>query len=208
MKKIAVINYGMGNLHSVMKGLIKAGVPAVLTESKREVMKSAGILIPGVGAFKDAVRELKKRGLFRLIQKEAASGKPIMGICLGMQLLLSSSEEFGRTKGLGLIRGRVVKFEKKVKVPHMGWNEAVYAGNPGIMKGINKRAFYYFVHSYYAAPADKKAVLTKTRYGNNIFTSAVHSGNIYGFQFHPEKSGGAALKIYRNFYSICTGRQK
>ncbi len=204
MKKIAVINYGMGNLHSVIKGLQKAGVPAILTTSAATAAGCRGIIVPGVGAFKDAVRELKKRKLFVFLKKAAEKNKPIMGICLGMQLLFKESMEFGRTKGLNVIDGKVEKFGKGLKIPHMGWNRVgfVKKGDP-VLKGIKNRGFFYFVHSYYAMPVSTEPVLTKTKYGNIIFTSGVRKGNVYGFQFHPEKSGENALRIYKNFYNMC-----
>jgi len=206
---LAVIDYGMGNLHSVVKGLEKAGVKAVLTSRAAQIKESKGIIIPGVGAFRDAVRELKKRRLFSLIKKEVYSGKPVLGICLGMQLLFSESSEFGNTKGFGFIKGRVKRFKKGVKVPHMGWNriEIKQKNNP-LLAGIKNRQYFYFVHSYYAVPSFQKAVLTKTGYGNTIFTSGVCSGNVSGFQFHPEKSGESALKIYKNFYRMCKKADK
>ncbi len=203
MKKIAVINYGMGNLHSVVKGLQKAGVPAVLTASAATAAGCRGIIIPGVGAFKDAVRELKKRKLFGFLKKAAEKNKPIMGICLGMQLLFKESLEFGRTKGLDIIDGKVEKFKKGLKIPHMGWNRADFTGKGGpVLKGLKSGEFFYFVHSYYAMPVSAEPVLTKTKYGNIIFTSGVRKGNVYGFQFHPEKSGEKGLRIYKNFYRL------
>jgi imidazole glycerol-phosphate synthase subunit HisH len=204
MDKIAVIDYGMGNLHSVMKALQYEDIPAILTDKPAVISKCSGIILPGVGAFKDAMAEIKKRGLLNVLKEEAASGKPFMGICLGMQLLFSSSTEFGNHNGLGLIPGKVIKFRSGIKVPHMGWNTAdIVVKNSPILKGIKEKEYYYFVHSYYCVPKDKKAMLTKTRYGNTIFTSAVQASNVFGFQFHPEKSTERALKIYRNFYKIC-----
>jgi glutamine amidotransferase len=206
MKKgiIAVIDYGMGNLHSVMKALQHENVPAILTDSPAVIRSCAGIILPGVGAFNDAIKEIKKRKIFTVIKQEAKKGRPVMGICLGMQLLFSKSYEFGEHTGFGFIPGKVIKFKKGMKIPHIGWNKAaiVKRGNP-ILKGIKDNSFFYFVHSYYAVPESKNAVLTKTRYGNTIFTSAAQAGNIYGFQFHPEKSSEKGLKIYRNFFEIC-----
>ena len=138
------------------------------------------------------------------IERQAKSGKPFMGICLGMQLLFSVSTEFGNHKGLGFVPGRVVRFKQKMKVPHMGWNSAEIAKKSSkVLKGIKDGQFFYFVHSYYCVPKEKKAILTKTQYGNTIFTSAVEYGNVFGFQFHPEKSSEKAMVIYRNFYDIC-----
>jgi glutamine amidotransferase len=209
MDKIAVIDYGMGNLHSVMKALQYEKVPAVLTDKPEVIKKCIGIILPGVGAFSDAMAEIKKRKLLGVLTQEAESGKPFMGICLGMQLLFSVSEEFGIHKGLGFVPGRVVRFKQKMKVPHMGWNSAEIAKKSSkVLKGIKNGQFFYFVHSYYCVPKDKKAILTKTRYGNTIFTSAVEYGNVYGFQYHPEKSSEKAMVIYRNFHDICRAAKK
>lgn len=204
MKKIAVIDYGMGNLHSVMKGLSKVRVPAVLTDKPAVIKKCAGILLPGVGAFKDAMKEIKNRKLLSFLKKQAAGGVPFMGICLGMQLLFDESEEFGKHSGLGLIKGAVRRFEgKKLKIPHMGWNQGKFEKKSLLMKGIKDDYLFYFVHSYRVIPEDKKCILTSTEYGGVKFASSVEQGNVCGFQFHPEKSGEPALKIYGNFYRKC-----
>ena len=209
MDKIAVIDYGMGNLHSVMKALQYEKVPAILTDKPEVIRKCSGIILPGVGAFSDAMAEIKKRKLLGVLTQEAESGKPFMGICLGMQLLFSVSAEFGNHKGLGFVPGKVVRFKQKMKVPHMGWNSAqIVKKSSKVLKGIKNGQFFYFVHSYYCVPKDKKAILTKTQYGNTIFTSAVEYGNVYGFQFHPEKSSEKAMVIYRNFYEICKDARK
>ena len=203
MKKLVVVDYGMGNLHSVMKGIEKVKVPVKLSSKAKDIKESAGIIIPGVGAFEGAMKEIRKRKLLKVIKEEVKKGKPVLGVCLGMQLLLSCSTEFGRHNGFGFIKGKVVRFKKGMKVPHMGWNKAAINKKSEIMKGMKNNDFYYFVHSYYAVPSDKKAVLTKTQYNNTIFSSGVEYKNVYGFQFHPEKSGEKSLKIYRNFYKIC-----
>jgi glutamine amidotransferase len=204
MKKIAVIDYGMGNLHSVIKALQFTGVPVVLTDKPEVIASSIGIILPGVGAFNDAMKEIRKRKLLNVLTREVKSGKPILGICLGMQLLFTESSEFGKHKGLGFIPGKVVRFKKGMKVPHIGWNNAKIVNKRSqLLSGIADNTYFYFVHSYYCVPRSKNAVLTKTRYGNIIFTSAVENGNVYGFQCHPEKSSEKALKIYKNFYDIC-----
>ncbi|MEI7542107.1 MAG: imidazole glycerol phosphate synthase subunit HisH [bacterium] len=208
MNKIAVIDYGMGNLHSVMKALQYEKIPAVLTDNPEVIKKCSGIILPGVGAFQDAMAEIEKRKLKKVLIEEVLKGKPLLGICLGMQLLFSYSSEFGRHKGLGFVPGNVVRFNLKMKVPHIGWNEAVIVNKGSkILKGIKNSQFFYFVHSYYCVPLNKKAILTKTQYGNIIFTSAVELGNVFGFQFHPEKSTEAAMVIYKNFYKICIQRK-
>jgi len=199
--KIAVIDYGMGNLHSVLKALQYMKIPAVLTKKAGDIKKSSGIILVGVGAFGDGIREIKKRKLYNVIKQEVEAGKPIMGVCLGMQLLFSKSYEFGTHEGFGFLKGKVVKFRHNLKVPHMGWNNAKIANKKSkLFKGIKDNTYFYFVHSYYTVPLDKKAALTKTKYGDIIFTSAVEYKNIFGTQFHPEKSGESALKIYKNFY--------
>jgi glutamine amidotransferase len=179
-----------------------------LTDNPDTIRKCCGILLPGVGAFSDAMVEIKKRKLTQVLTDEVKNGKPILGICLGMQLLFSYSTEFGRHKGLGFVPGKVVRFKSKMKVPHMGWNEAlIEKKHSRILKGIKDGQFFYFVHSYYCVPSDKKAILTKTQYGNTIFTSAVEYGNVFGFQYHPEKSSEKAMAIYRNFFEICRDRK-
>jgi len=205
---LSVIDYGMGNLHSVIKALQFVGVPVVLTDKPSVISKCIGIILPGVGAFNDAMKEIKKRKLLKVLKAEVASGKPMLGICLGMQLLFSYSLEFGKHEGLGFIPGRVVKFKKGMKVPHIGWNDIKIMKKSPILKGIKDGQFFYFVHSYYCVPSSKNAILTKTQYGTTIFTSAAADGNVFGFQCHPEKSSEKALKIYRNFYDICLNRSK
>jgi len=207
LKKIVVVDYGMGNLHSVIKGIQKERIPVILSGKKADIIKACGIVIPGVGAFPDGMRELKKRKLDKVIINQAKKGKPVMGVCLGMQLLFGESSEFGRHKGLGLVPGKVIKFKTGLKVPHMGWNNAKIAKKSRLTRGLKDNLFFYFVHSYFCVTKDKKAVLTKTKYGNTIFTSGVEAGNVSGFQFHPEKSGEKALKIYKNFYEICKNRE-
>jgi glutamine amidotransferase len=201
--KIAVVDYGMGNLHSVLKALQHEKIPAMLTDKAGDIKKCGGIILVGVGAFGDGMREIKKRKLFGVINNEVDLGKPILGVCLGMQLLFSKSFEFGVHNGFGFIKGRVVRFRHKLKVPHMGWNSAdIINKKTRLLAGIKSGTYFYFVHSYYTMPLDKKAALTKTKYGDIIFTSAVEYKNIFGVQFHPEKSGESALKIYKNFYKV------
>src|ERR1017187_1494671 len=159
MDKIAVIDYGMGNLHSVMKGLQYEKVPAVLTDNPATIRKCRGIILPGVGAFSDAMVEIGKRKLQVVLTEEVNKGKPILGICLGMQLLFTYSLEFGKHKGLGFVPGKVVRFNRKMKVPHIGWNNAEIVNKKSrIFKGIKNGQYFYFVHSYYCVPSDKKAI--------------------------------------------------
>jgi len=202
-KKLVVVDYGMGNVHSVLKSLYRIKVPAVLSSRQSDIKACCGIVLPGVGAFGDAMREIRKRKLFSVIKQEVENGKPVIGVCLGMQILFSEGLEFGTHRGFGFIPGKVIKFKTGLKVPHMGWNNAEICKKSGLLAGIKNNTYFYFVHSYYCVPENKKVVLTKTGYGNTIFTSAVEAGNVSGFQFHPEKSGEGALKIYKNFYNIC-----
>lgn len=193
----------MGNLHSVVKSIQYMGIPVKITYRKIDIENSCGIILPGVGAFRDAIKELKKRNLINLIKKQVAAGKPIIGICLGMQLLFSKSYEFGKYDGFGFIKGKVIRFKTNLKVPHIGWNSIEINKKSLILSGIRNRSYFYFVHSYYCVPENKKVILTKTKYGNIIFTSGVEYQNVFGFQFHPEKSSEQALRIYKNFFTIC-----
>lgn len=204
MKKyLSIINYGMGNLHSIAKSLQYSGIPAKITDKKKDIENSCGIILPGVGAFRDAMNELKKIDLINLIKKEVFNGKPIIGICLGMQLLFTESFEFGRHDGFDFIKGKVIKFRTNLKVPHIGWNIIKIIKKSLILSTIKNNSFFYFVHSYYCVPKNRNVILTKTKYGNIIFTSGVQYQNVLGFQFHPEKSGEQALNIYKNFFAMC-----
>jgi glutamine amidotransferase len=204
MKKyLSIINYGMGNLHSVIKSIQHLGIAAKLTDKRIDIENSCGIVLPGVGAFRDAIKELRKRNLISLLKNQVKEGKPILGICLGMQLLFSESYEFGKYYGFNFIKGKVIRFKTKLKVPHIGWNQVEICKKSRLLSGIKNKSYFYFVHSYYCVPEDKNVVLTKTKYGNIIFASGIADKNVFGFQFHPEKSGEIALKIYKNFFDIC-----
>jgi glutamine amidotransferase len=203
MAGIVIVDYGMGNLHSVNKAFQFINVPAKISSKVSDIKNASGIVLPGVGAFGDAMDEIKKRGLFEILKAEAKKGKPFLGICLGMQLLMSSSTEFGVHRGFDFIKGKVTVFKGKMKIPHMGWNDIkILDKKEPILKGIKDKTPVYFVHSFYTVPVDKKDMLTKTTYGGIEFASAVHKDNVYGFQFHPEKSGEPMLRIYSNFYGI------
>ena len=201
---IAVIDYGMGNLRSVSKALEHVGADVKVTGNPKDLKSARGIVLPGVGAFRDAVNNLKKLNLWEPILMEVESGKPILGICLGLQLLFERSYEFGETEGLGLIKGEVVKFDlpKEYKIPHMGWNQIYLRKESELLKGIKNGEFFYFVHSYYVKPKDEEVKLTETDYGI-LFTSSIESENIFATQFHPEKSQKAGLKLLSNFLKIC-----
>ena len=206
--KIAIIDYKMGNLGSVFNAFVKVGAEAELVSDPDQLSQYGRVTLPGVGAFPDAMKSLKRSGMDQAIKEFAASGKPIMGTCLGMQLLFDSSEEFGEHEGLGLIPGKVVEFDKskfdnpKLKVPHMGWNEMFTKGltPTKLFEGLPNEFYLYFVHSFHAVCDDKYAI-GKTQYGYE-FVSAVNKDNIYGFQPHPEKSHNVGLKILENFVNL------
>ncbi|WKZ32446.1 MAG: imidazole glycerol phosphate synthase subunit HisH [Thermodesulfobacteriota bacterium] len=197
---IAIIDYDMGNLRSVAKGFERVGANALVTRDSRAIMDASHLVLPGVGAFKDCMRNLEEYGLVEPILKSIEKGKPFLGICLGLQLLFEESEEFGPHKGLGVIRGRVKRFPaaQGLKVPHMGWNEARKKKGSALLEGIEDNSFFYFVHSYYASPEDRSVDLTTTEYGVE-FTSAIERDNVMACQFHPEKSQKTGLKVLDNF---------
>jgi len=202
---IAIIDYNMGNLQSVLNAFEKLGEKADVVKNPDNLHKYDKVILPGVGAFKDAMSALESRGLKEAILEFANSGKPLLGICLGMQLLLESSEEFGSTQGLGLIEGKVVefdrsKFEHKLKVPHMGWNELFVKKQSPLFKDMSEAIYLYFVHSFHATCKDE-FVIGHTFYGYD-FVSAIQKDNIFGFQPHPEKSHENGLKILKNFMEL------
>jgi glutamine amidotransferase len=204
---IAIIDYGMGNLRSVQKAFEKYCSNVIVSSSAKDIMDADKIILPGVGAFKVAMDELKKRCLISPIKASIEKGKPFLGICLGLQLLFSESEEGGRIKGLDIIKGKVKRLKEKdgLKIPHMGWNRISAkrkAQSAKILNGVTDNSYMYFVHSYYVAPEDKGIILCETDYGIN-FASGVRKDNIYGFQFHPEKSQTVGLKIVENFVKLC-----
>ncbi len=202
---IGIVDYNMGNLASVINAFTKVGANATLESDPEKLDQYDKLILPGVGAFSDAMEHLQSNGMDEAVKNFAASGKPLLGICLGMQLLFESSEEFGSTQGLGLIPGKVVafdesKFDHPLKVPHMGWNELFVQNDTAIFDGLAKDFYLYFVHSYHAICDDKYAI-GKTHYGYE-FVSAVQNGNIYGIQPHPEKSHNNGLKIIENFSKL------
>ncbi len=199
---INVVDYGVGNLHSVAKALEKVGAQTRITSDWKDVDKSDGVVLPGVGAFKDSMDAMHRSDLAKAILAFIASGKPFLGVCVGLQMLFSESEEFGISKGLGIFPGRVVKFGQGQKVPHMGWNQIQIKknGNP-LLEGIKEGEYLYFVHSFYVAPRDKDIIAAQSSYGVD-FTCMVWEKNVFGTQFHPEKSQTAGLKIYENFKNL------
>ena len=205
---IAVIDYGMGNLRSVQKALEVAGAKTRVTSKPADFKKCDKLVFPGVGAFGDAMKELKRLGLVEPIKEAIARGKPFLGLCLGLQLLFEKSEEAPGVKGLGLLRGEVKRFKFKntrLKIPHMGWNDIAKTENrkprTEILDGVPNSSYMYFVHSYHAKPGDRKVILTTTDYGIK-FVSGICKDNIYGFQFHPEKSQSVGLRILKNFVRL------
>ncbi len=203
---IAVIDYGMGNLRSVQKGIERVGFKADVTRDREEIEAAAGVVFPGVGAFGACMDNLRTYGLIETVRRVIARGTPFLGICLGMQLLFEESEEFGRVPGLGIFPGRVVRFQNQpdLKVPHMGWNQITKRQDAPHLRGVDEGAFVYFVHSYYVVPADPSLTATSTQYGGE-FTSAIARDNVFATQYHPEKSQAVGLKILENFGRIVSG---
>ena len=201
---IAIIDYGMGNLRSVQKGFERMGHEAVVTRDPGTILNAGKVVLPGVGAFPDCMRNLEQYGLIEAVHKSIRSGKPFLGICLGLQLLFTEGEEFGVHKGLDVIKGRVVRFNsqdsrfKDLKVPHMGWNTVTIKRRSPALKDIPDDSHFYFVHSYYVVPEDKGVVSTTTSYGME-FVSSVWKDNIFAVQFHPEKSQALGLSILKRF---------
>ncbi len=198
--QIAIVDYGMGNLFNIEKALEKVGCQVRVTDNPSVIEKAAGLVLPGVGSFKDCMANLINKELVHPIRKFIHSQRPFLGICLGMQILFTESEEFGQTKGLNIFKGKVVHFSKncKLKTPHMGWNNIKIKKRVPILKDIPDNSYFYFVHSYYVIPDDKNISATITEYGTK-FTSSVWKDNIFACQFHPEKSQQLGLTILKNF---------
>lgn len=201
---LAIIDYGVGNLFSLQCSLKKIGVDAVVTKDAQVIKAADRIILPGVGAFGDAINKLRSTGLVDTIKEEAEKGKPFLGICLGMQLLFEKGYEYGVHEGLGFLKGNVVPLEGKIpgelNVPHMGWNGLDFKCDSPIFKYINEGDFVYFVHSFYATDCDESVIAT-SEYGIPV-TATVGKGNIFGCQFHPEKSGDVGLNILRAFCEL------
>ena len=198
---VAIIDYGVGNLFSLTCSFKAIGADTIVTGDPEIIKKADKLILPGVGAFGDAIAKLRETGLDKLIIEEAKNGKPVMGICLGMQMLFEVSHEYGEHKGLGLLKGDVVPMENRLpeglKIPHIGWNALIFKKESPVFKYINNGDCVYFVHSYYVENCDD-SLLATTEYGNEL-TAAVASGNVYGCQFHPEKSGSTGLNILKAF---------
>jgi glutamine amidotransferase len=197
---IAIIDYGMGNLRSVQKGFERVGHQAVVTSDPAVVAQADKVVLPGVGAFEDAMAELRARGMVRPVLAAIDAGKPFLGICLGLQLLFDVGYENGRHEGLGVLRGEVLRFElpRDFSVPHMGWNQLEIRRRPPALEGLAEGTFVYFVHSYYVVPQDPAVVATETDYGGR-FCSSIWRENVFATQFHPEKSQADGLRILKNF---------
>lgn len=213
--KVSIIDYGMGNLYSVEKACEHVGLKAEITCDKEKILNSAGVILPGVGAFGNAMDNLRRLDLVELLKDFAEAEKPFMGICLGMQLMMNESEEFGSHKGLNIFDGSVVRFpskkmnEKSIKVPHIGWNR-IYKSNyknankwdKSLLAGLEEGECMYFVHSFYVIPNSKDIILTVSSYGEIEYCSSIASANTFAYQFHPERSGEKGLLIYRNFSKL------
>lgn len=199
---LCIIDYDMGNLRSVQKAFERVGHQATVSSDPAVVATADKLVLPGVGAFRDAIHEVKQRGLAEPIEASIAAGKPFLGICLGLQLLFETSYEEGEHQGLGILPGRIVRFDlpQELKVPHMGWNQISYPSGcvPPLFDGIDAGEHFYFVHSYFVEPADETLIATSTDYGGP-FCSSVARGNVMATQFHPEKSQAAGLKLLKNF---------
>jgi glutamine amidotransferase len=198
---LAIIDYGMGNLHSVSKAIERLGYEAAVTSDPDAVASVRGVILPGVGAFGDAMRELRRTGLGDAVRQFARSGKPLLGICLGMQLLFSRSEEHGDHEGLDLLPGKVVRFRGPYKVPHMGWNRLTFERPHPLFEGLEP-GHVYFVHSYYAVPERRDDLLATTDYFQPV-AAIVGRDNVLGMQFHPEKSGMFGIRLLGKFLELC-----
>lgn len=197
---IAIIDYGMGNLHSVSKAVERLGYEAIVTADAKEIMEADGAILPGVGAFGDAMQNLQNTGLDEVTKFYASSGKPLLGICLGMQLLFSESQEYGPHKGLNLLPGAVIRFQGDFKVPHMGWNRLSFRQENPLFAGLEE-GHVYFVHSFHAKPEQADDLIATTDYNGQV-TAIVGRDNVYGMQFHPEKSGELGMGLLRNFLGL------
>jgi imidazole glycerol-phosphate synthase subunit HisH len=200
---VLVVDYGMGNLRSVQKGFENIGSNAVISRDPDEVRKAERLVLPGVGAFPECMKNLSKYDLIEPILEFIRSGRPFLGICLGLQLLFDESEEFGRHEGLKIIPGTVKAFDRQMglKIPHMGWNNVAFRKEVPIFKGIDNMSFFYFVHSYYVIPESNEDIVAESEYGIT-FTCAVARENVFAVQFHPEKSQAIGLQILKNFSLI------
>jgi len=195
---IVIIDYGMGNLRSAEKAFTQAGLETIVSDNPEVLGKAQGLVIPGVGAFPDAMKNLHEKKLVEPIRRHAAAGKPLLGICLGMQVLFQQGFEGDRVEGLGLLAGDIVRIPAGVKIPHMGWNRLTMLQESPILRGTPDGAYVYFVHSYFANNCDAADIVAVTDYGN-MLPAVVQRKNVYGLQFHPEKSSDTGLNMIKNF---------
>ncbi len=197
---ITIIDYGMGNLRSVSKALEHLGAKVAITSSPSDIEAAEKLVLPGVGAFGDAMKELDRLKLSDPIREHVKKGKPFLGICLGLQLIFEESEETPGVRGLGMLKGKVQRFRSaNVKVPHMGWNDVTLKQNHPLLQNVKDRSFFYFVHTFYPVPADSAVIAGTCTYGTETFCAMVGAKNLFAAQFHPEKSQEAGLEILKNY---------
>ncbi len=203
MSSITIVDYGMGNLRSVQKALERLGTKALITSDAQQIAEAEKVILPGVGAFRDAIQALHDHQLVEVIKDAASAGKPFLGICLGLQLLFDVSYEDGEFQGLGIVPGKVKRFElpAELKIPHMGWNQLHTTTDNPLLNDIRRDAWFYFVHSYYVQPDDESWTAATTDYGGE-FVSIVARDNVFATQFHPEKSQSEGLQLLRNFVAL------
>jgi glutamine amidotransferase len=204
VSRVAIIDYGVGNLRSVEKAIAATGCEAQVSGDEAVLRAAERLVLPGVGAFGACMKALKERGLERVVREKAMEGTPLLGVCVGMQMLFEESDEFGSTPGLGLLKGRVRRFEGELVVPQVGWNRIHQKREHALFDGVADGAFCYFVHSFYCQPGDEAVVAGETEYGRR-YASVVARENICGVQFHPEKSQDVGLRMLRNFWTGFTG---
>lgn len=205
--QISIIDYGVSNLYSITKACRKFSDSVVVTEDPEVIKSSSALILPGVGSFGAGIDGLRRRGLVEIIKEFTDSGRPILGICLGAQLMMSKGYEFGEFEGLGIVSGKVIKFGELLpgtKIPHIGWNKIAVSDDKQetIFSSLDGRPYFYFVHSFIMKPDDSRNVFATTNYGGSNFCSVIKQGNIYGCQFHPEKSGAVGLKIIKHFIDL------
>ncbi len=200
---IAILDYDAGNIKSVEKAMQLLGQEVTITRDRREVLNADKVILPGVGAFGDAMGKIRQYGLYEVIHEVAEQGTPFLGICLGLQLLFERSEESPGVEGLGILKGEILRIPDTpgLKIPHMGWNSLDFRNNGRLFENLPEESYVYFVHSYYLRAADEKIVTAVTEYGTQIHAS-VEQGNVFACQFHPEKSGDAGIQILKNFVAI------
>lgn len=201
MAQVAIIDYGVGNLRSVEKAFAANGCTAVVSSDEKVLRQAERLVLPGVGAFGACINNLVARGFDDLVRERVAAGTPLLGVCVGMQMLFQESEEFGASRGLGFLGGRVRRFSADLVVPQVGWNQVRQQNSNPLFAGISDSAFFYFVHSYYCEPTEPEVIAGETDYGGR-YASVVARGNLFGVQFHPEKSQRDGLRMLANFAQL------